>query len=70
MSDSSGLLSITSAARINIPCEAVPRRTEVVSEGGIGTQGVSLYQKPVSGQHKVLLGLVFRKLYWKSWGWG
>lgn len=63
-SDSSGLLSITSAGRVTIPCEAFPRRTAVVSEDAI-----RMHQEPVSGQHTVLLALDIRRFYRKSWGW-
>lgn len=66
MSDSSCLLNIASAGRVNIPCDAFPRRTEVMSEDGTGMQRVSLYPDPVPGQHK--LGV--RRSYWESCGWG
>lgn len=61
--DSSGLLSITSAGRVTIPCEAFPRRTAVVSE-----EAIWKHREAVSSQHTVLLALDIRKFYWKSCG--
>lgn len=42
-SDSSWLLSIASAGRVYIPCEAFPSRTDLVGEDGTGMQRVRLY---------------------------
>lgn len=48
-SDTSWLLSIASAGRVNIPCEAFPSRTELVSEDGTGMQNLYPDRQAVSG---------------------
>lgn len=45
-SDSSWLLSIASAGRVNVSCEGFPSRTELVNEDRTGMQRVSQYPDP------------------------